>query len=296
LLDTVCTITVYGTQDHSLLDGAFELLAEYEALLSVTVEGSDVWRINHAGGAPVTVAPQTLELIRLGIEYGAVSDGKFDITIGKLSTLWDFTGHSGVPSGTELENARDTVDYRQIVIDGNTVRLTNPEARIDLGGIAKGYIVDRLADFLRESGVAGAIIDLGGDIAVIGEKPDGTPWRIGVRQPFGGLNDLLGLVEIGETSVVSAGVYERMFEENGVIYHHILDPDTGMPVKSDVISVTVMTESTVIGDIVSTIILLVGSERADGIFNQTPGFIGALLVLETGELVEYGDIDFQARW
>jgi thiamine biosynthesis lipoprotein len=294
LLDTVCTITVFGARDRSLLNDAFELCAEYEALFSVTIEGSDVWRINHAGGAPVAVATQTLEVIRLGIEYGELSGGLFDITIGRLSSLWDFTGRSGVPSEAELEFARNTVDYRRIIIEGHTVRLEDPEARIDLGGIAKGYIAGRLADFLRERGVAGAIVDLGGDVAVVGEKPDGTPWRIGIRQPFGARSELLGAVDTGEASIVSSGIYERMFEEHGVKYHHILDPFTGMPVISDIISVTMITESSVIGDIISTIILLTGSGRATELLSLTPGFIGALLVLESGELIEIGDIAFHA--
>jgi thiamine biosynthesis lipoprotein len=259
LLDTVCTITVYGARGKAILDEAFDLCAEYEALLSVTIEGSDVWRINHAGGEPVAVAPQTLEVIKLGIEYGELSGGMFDITIGRLSSLWDFSGNSGVPSEADLELARYTVDYRQIMIEGDTVRLGDPEARLDLGGIAKGYIAGRLADFLRGSGVSGAIIDLGGDVAIVGAKPDGTHWRIGVRQPFGARNELLGAVDTGEASIVSSGIYERLFEENGVIYHHILDPFTGMPAISDVISVTVLTESSVIGDIISTIVLLAGA-------------------------------------
>jgi len=293
LLDTLCTITIFGASDRSVLDEAFDLCAEYEALLSITIEGSDVWRINHAGGAPVEVAPPTLEIIRLGMEYGELTGGMFDITIGRLSSLWDFSGRSGVPSESELVFASGTADFGRIVIEGNTVQLADPDAWIDLGGIAKGYIADRLADFLRSRGVLGAIIDLGGDVAVVGEKPDGTPWRIGVRQPFGARNELLGVVETGEASVVSSGVYERMFEENGVVYHHILDPGTGMPVSSGVISATVVTESSVVGDILSTIILLVGSEKAAGLFSQTPGFIGALLVLEDGELLEFGDIDFR---
>jgi len=292
LMDTVCTITLYGTSDRALLNEAFDLCAEYEAILSVTVEGSDIWRINHAGGTPVTIMPQTAELIRLGVFYGELSGGKFDITIGRLSALWDFTGESGIPSSENIESARDTVDFRKISFDGNTVQLSDPDARIDLGGIAKGYIADRVADFLKAQGVHGAVIDLGGDIAVVGSKPDGTPWRIGVRQPFGGYSELLGAVELDESSIVSSGTYERQFEENGIIYHHILDPKTGMPVDSDVISVTLVAESALTGDIVSTIVILAGSDSAADLFSMTPGFVGALLVLDSGELLEYGDIVF----
>ena len=290
LLDTICSITVFGTSDQSILDEAFDLCAEYEALLSISYDGSDIWRINHAGGSPVTVADQTLELIKLGVEYGGVSGGMFDITIGRLSTLWDFTGLSGVPSGPDLDFARSTVDYKQIIINGNTVRLINEEAWIDLGGVAKGYIAGKVADFLRDRGVAGAVVDFGGDIAIVGGKPDGEPWRVGIRKPFGERSELLGAVELGEATIVSSGVYERMFEDNGIFYHHILDPGTGMPVRSDVVSATVIIESAVLGDIMSTIALLVGCEQAEGLLKRAPGFIGALLVLDNGELVQYGDV------
>ena len=290
LLGTVCTISVFATQGRPLLNEAFKLCAEYEAMFSMSIEGSDIWRINHAGGDPVAVSPETVALLKLGMEYGEFSGGKFDITVGRLSDLWDFTGESGVPPEADIAFARDTVDFRGILIDGNTVRLTDPEAWIDAGGVAKGYIADRLADFLKERGAGGAVIELGGDIYLVGAKPDGSLWRVGVRKPFGELRDLLGVLEFGEVSVVSSGIYERMFEENGVIYHHILDPDTGMPVKSDVISATLVTEVSVVGDILSTIVILAGSEAAFELLDRAPGFIGAVLILDNGEILQYGDV------
>jgi len=268
------------------------MCAEYEALLSITLEGSDVWRINHAGGAPVEVSPQTIELIRTGLEFGEISGGLFDVTIGRLSRLWDFSGNPSVPGANELEAARSTVDYRQIVVNTDTVRMGDPEAWIDLGGIAKGYIAGCIAGFLIGRGVTGAVVDLGGDVAIVGGKPDGSPWKVGVRRPFGERSELLGAIETGEASIVTSGVYERGFEENGVRYHHILDPNTGMPVDSDVVSVTVVAENAMLGDVMSTIIMLVGSENALDTLGQTPGFFGALLVLKSGELLQLGEIKF----
>jgi len=276
-----------------MLVEALDLCAEYEAMFSISVEGSDVWRINHAGGTPVAVSPQTASLLRLGVEYGEFSGGKFDITVGRLSTLWDYTGESGVPAEEDIAFARGTVDFRGILVDGNTVQLSDPEAWIDLGAIAKGYIADQLADFLKTRGVTGAVVELGGDISTVGAKPDGSPWRIGVRQPFGGLRDLLGVVELGESAIVSSGIYERMFEENGIIYHHILDPGTGMPARTDVVSATLVTDSAVVGDILSTIVILVGSEAAAELLSQAPGFIGMVLALQNGDLLQYGEIGFQ---
>ena len=293
LLDTYCTITIYGTHDPELLDEAFGLCAEYEALFSITIENSDIWRINHAGGAPVAVAPQTCELIKAGMDFGELSGGMFDITIGRISTMWDFSGDPQVPAQEELDAMLRTVDFRKIIIGGDTVRLADPEAWIDLGGIAKGYIADRLASFLRENGIKNAVIDLGGDIAVIGKKPDGNPWMIGVKQPFGDRNDLLGIVKTAEASIVTSGIYERQFVEDGIQYHHILDPYTGMPSRSDVIGATIMAESAAAGDALSTIAVLKGSKKAADLLSNAQGFIGALLVLENGELLQIGDIDFE---
>ena len=293
MLDTLCSITIYDPPDEAILKEALDLCAEYEALFSITAEGSDVWRINHAGGEPIEVAPQTAELIRAGLEFGELSGGMFDITIGRLSTLWDFTGRSGVPAEADIASALASVDYRQVSVINNTVQISDPEAWIDLGGIAKGYLADKAADFLKERGVRSAVIDLGGNIVTVGQKSDGSVWRVGVTKPFGERSDLIGIIEAGESSIVSAGVYERQFVENGVRYHHILDPYTGMPVISDVVSATVVSDSSTNGDALSTTLVLLGSESAEATINRVFGVIGALLVLDSGEILRYGDIVFK---
>jgi len=298
LLDTYCTITIHGKVDSDLLNEAFELCEEYEALFSITMENSDVWRINHAGGEPVSVDLRTIEVIKSGLEFGELSDGMFDITIGRLSRLWDFssklydpTSHQLlIPSEADIAEALKTVDYTQIHIDGDTVRLINPHAWIDLGAIAKGYIGDKIAEFLLKRGVTGALIDLGGDVVAVGNRQDGSNWRVGVREPFGDSNGLLGVLEISGASVVSSGTYERRFEKDGKNYHHILDPNTGMPVTSDVISATVVTENALIGEGLSTIAVLMGSEKVRELYRRVPGLIGAVFVLENGEVLMFGDI------
>ena len=301
LLDTFCTITIYDPQAEALLEEALDICERYEAMLSISTQGSDVWRVNHAGGEPVVVSQETVELITAGIMYGKLSGGLFDITIGRLSSLWDFTGQSGVPSDSEIAAAQATVDYTQVRIDGDTVQLLNPEAWIDLGGVAKGYIADKIAEYLREKGVGAAVIDLGGNIVAVGEKPDRSTWRFGIAKPFSERNDLLGVIKTGEASVVSAGVYERQFESGGVRYHHILNPFTGMPVNSDTLAATVVSTRSLDGDALSTIIILMGAgdkSRANeyvggsltDLLDKTPGFAGALFVLESGEIRTLGDI------
>ncbi|MDR0489820.1 MAG: FAD:protein FMN transferase [Oscillospiraceae bacterium] len=294
LLDTVCTITVYRNKDAMALSGALDLCGEYEALFSRTLEGSDIWRINHAGGEPVTVAPQTADVVRLALELGNYSGGMFDITIGRLCALWDFNRNPAVPSEADLNAALKTVDYRQVIVADNTVQLMNPETWLDLGGVAKGYIADQAAAFLKERGVKGAVIDLGGNIVVVGEKPDGSAWRVGVRQPLEHSKEITGALTIGAASVVTSGVYERQFIEDGVMYHHILDPVNGKPAITDVVSATVVTENSAIGDVMSTILILAGSKKAPGLLEHVEGLYGAMLMLDSGELVQYGNIDFDA--
>ena len=295
LLDTVCTITIYDPNiDKGLLSEALDLCAEYESLLSRTLEGSDIWRVNQAGNEPVKVDARTAALIKTGLKYGDFSGGLFDISIGRLCALWDFGGNPAVPSPTQLAAAQATVDYRQVSVNGDTVQLANAETWLDLGGIAKGYIADQVTAFLKERGVKSAVIDLGGNIVAVGAKPDGSPWRIGIEQPFSERSEIIGALSTGAASIVTSGIYERQFTENGVLYHHILDPASGLPAKSDVISATVITESSTVGDALSTIIILAGSENAAALLEQSPGFMGALLMLESGELLQYGELDFQS--
>jgi len=281
-----------------LLDEAFKLCEEYEALFSITVEGSDVWRINHAGGEPVTVDPRTIELIKSGLEFGELTDGMFDITIGRLSRLWDFSRIGDntlslepfVPSEAELEAARLTVDHRQVRIAGDTVQLIDMDAWIDLGAIAKGYIGDKVAEFLTERGVDGALINLGGDVITVGNRSNGNPWRIALQKPYGDEGERLGVFEVTGLSVISSGIYERQFVKDGIRYHHILDPNTGLPVSSDVVSATVLSSSALVGEGLSTAAVLMGSERVQELFDRAPGFVGAALVLEDGEVLTFGDV------
>jgi len=292
-LTTYCTITIHGSDDNNLLEQAFELLEELETLLSMTIPGSDIYRINNASGEPVSVDARTIEVIRAGIEFGVISDGMFDITIGHLSRLWDFGNENRIPQQDEITEAVSTVDYREIIIYGDTVQLLNPDAWIDLGAIAKGFIADEIAGFLTANGITSAFIDIGGDITTIGNRYDGRAWRIAVRDPFGvSYDDWVGVMEITNSSVAGSGTYARDFEYDGVHYHHILDTSTGMPVISDVVSATVVAENGLTAEGLSTIAILAGNDSAGSIFESVSGFIGAVLVLDGGEVLVFGDISF----
>ncbi len=282
--DTVVQVEAWGA-DREILDRCEELCAYYENLLSPSIEESEIYKINQSHGLPVSVSDETAELLRLGTHYGELSGGKFDITIASASDLWDFTGgtNGSIPDSSALEEAVSHIDYRCIQIDGNTVTLTDPEAKIDLGGIAKGYIADRLKDYLTDAGVSHALINLGGNVLTLGGRYDGSDFRIGIQKPFSGDGTVLGTVSVSDSSVVSSGDYERYFEKDGAIYHHILDPDTGYPVQNDLDQVTIISDRSVDGDALSTTCYALGLEDGMKLIRSMEE-IEAVFVTKDGEL------------
>lgn len=281
--DTVVTITAYAPQDT--VDEAMKIIAGYEAVLSRTVEGSDVWTLNHADGNPVEVHPETAALLRLAVEIGEQSGGAFDITIAPVSALWDFTADDpSVPDREALRSAASRVDYRNIEIDGNTVTLKNG-AEIDLGGIAKGYIADCVAAYLREQGVAGACINMGGNVVTIGAKQDGSSWTIGIRDPNGTPEQSEEVLKLNDTAIVTSGTYERFFELDGVRYHHILEPKTGMPVSNGLASVTIIGTRSDLCDALSTACFVLGEERSKGLLDRYG--VRAIFLYSDGTRIAY---------
>ena len=258
-LDTVITLTAY-VDDAAVLQDALKECGRYEALLSRTVEGSDVWRVNHAGGAPVRVSEETIGIIETARQVSALSGGAFDITIAPASTLWDFTsGAKVLPDAEALDEAAARVDYQQVIVDGDEVTL--PEGMmIDLGGIAKGYIADAVKQYLIGRGVRSAILSFGGNIVAIGEKPDGSPWKVGIQDIDKPTGEFMLVARNNGGSTVTSGIYERGFELDGVYYHHILDPRTGWPVQNELASVTIISESSMWGDALATAAFALGTE------------------------------------
>lgn len=283
ILNTVCTVTVYDKKEEKFLDGALQLCRNYEQMFSKTISGSDIDRINQSAPESVEVSPETAELLQLAVHYGEITKGMFDVTTGKLSTLWDFQSETPrVPSEEEIKQAVDGVDYRQIVVEGTRAALLQPDAEIDLGGIAKGYIADRLADYLRSNGVEKAVINLGGNILTLGSKSDTEKWKIGIQQPFAETDKVIGYVEVDERSVVTSGIYERSFVVDGKRYHHVLNPFTGYPVENDLSAVVVISKQSVQGDALSTSCLLLGREKGMKLIENTPQ-TEAIFISKDGE-------------
>lgn len=304
--DTVCSITVYDMEEMgeeqavSAIDEAFRLCSRYESLLSRTKEGTDIYRINHARGQSVECDPETVEVIRKGLYYSALSDGAFDITIGKVTDLWDFHAEDPVvPSDASVAEAVSGVDYQKVLIEGNTVTLTDPDAHIDLGGIAKGYIADKVGEKLEECGVTSAIISLGGNIVCIGGKPEGkeqAPFRIGIEKPYSMQAEIVGIVRAQDETVVTSGVYQRYFDKDGIRYHHILDASTGYPAQSDVVGVTLKAAKgkSADCDALATIFLILGEEKGLEMAKKTDG-IEAFFITEDGRFVSTDGIGFEPQ-
>jgi len=265
LLNTVSTITVYnmnGKKAQEIIDECFSLCRDYENMLSKTIKTSDVSRINSSGGKAVEVNSETAELINLAVNYSRLSNGKFDITVNSAAELWDFTGENPhIPTDSEIDEALEKINYKNINVEGNTVFLNGNGTSIDLGGIAKGYIGDRARDFPMENGVEKAIINLGGNILVITPEGDKKGATIGIQEPFAQQGKLLGTVNIKNGTVVTSGIYERYFEENGKIYHHILDTSTARPVENDLYSVTIIAENSADADALSTACFALGIDE-----------------------------------
>ncbi len=271
--DTVVTLSGYCTKD--ILTDALTECGRYEKLLSRTAEGSDVWNINNAHGSQVAVSPHTTEILKLAVNISNASGGAFDVTIAPASELWDFSAaEPSVPDEAALSAAAEKIDYRKIYISGNTVTLPDGMA-IDLGGIAKGYIADRIAEYLSGRGVECAVINLGGNIVMVGQKPDGKSWSIGIQDPEGATGNHLTEIKTTGGAAVTSGTYERGFDLDGVRYHHILDTRTGWPIQNGIASLTVFTKSSALADALSTACFALGIEKgslllaeydADGVF------------------------------
>lgn len=295
-LNTVVTLTIYDSTDTTILEKAFEICDYYENLYSRTKETSELYKLNHrlleeSNENSYVISQELYDLIGAGLEYGTLSKGNFDITIAPISSLWDFTSSdSSVPNTTDIENALSFVNYKDITLSENKITLKEGMA-IDLGAIAKGYIADRIKDFLLSQGVKSAMINLGGNVLCVGEKPDSSPFRIGIQKPFADRNETISVMEIKDKSVVSSGIYERYIMEDDVLYHHILNPKTGYPYNNDLISVTIISNDSVDGDGLSTSCFALGLEDGMALVNSLED-VQAVFITSDYEL-HYSDNFFE---
>ena len=303
-LNTAVQITIYDSQDKALLDDCLALCDKYELIFSRTNKKSELYKLNHRKDVsdedfntdgqttpyPVSgtadtwhISEDLAALLSEGLDITRESDGAFDIAIAPLTSLWDFTAEDPkVPDDAAIQKALPLCSSDGVTIDGQDITLPSDDIQFDVGAIAKGYIADRLKDFLVKKGVKSAIINLGGNVLCIGSKPDGTPFKIGIQKPFADRNETEAVMDITGKSVVSSGIYERCFKQDGKLYHHILNPQTGYPYDNGLISVTIISDQSVDGDALSTTCFALGLE--DGLkFAEKKG-VQAVFITEDYEL------------
>ncbi len=264
-MSTPVSITIYDGGNENILDKAFKKVEEVEDLVSINKENTEISELNkNAGVGKVKLSDISYDILKKGLEYSKLSNGSYDITIGPLVKLWNIGFEDAkVPSQDEINEIIDNIDYNNIEINDSTkeVFLTKKGMEIDLGSIAKGYIADEIANILKQEGVHRAIIDLGGNIYALGSKSSDSNWKIGIQNPFNDRGEVVGGIEVSNKTVVTSGIYERFIEEDGVKYHHILNPKTGYPYETDVAGVSIITDKSIDADALSTLTFTKGLEK-----------------------------------
>lgn len=286
-MDTYMTITAYGEEAQSALEAAEECIHALEGLWSVTDAESEIYALNHAGGAAVPISADTEAILRFALEMAERTQGRFDPTIYPLLTAWGFTtGSYQVPAPEEIAALLPLVGYGQISLSGGEASL--PEGvEVDLGAIGKGYAGDEAVAVLRQYGVSCALLNLGGGVQVIGARPDGNPWRVGVLMPF--TQENFCVLEAEDCAVITSGDYQRYFTaEDGTLYGHILDPDTGYPAQSGLTSVTIVGAEGKACDALSTALFVMGLDGAIEHWRAHDDFEMLLLTDENGVYITEG--------
>lgn len=291
-MDTKMTVKVYGEGAPEAAREAKERLLALDALWSATREGSDVARLNGGAGEAIALSPKTMRLLRMSEEVREETKGALDVTLAPLLQLWGFTGGvHHVPTAEEIEAARALTGAGKLKLDeaAGTARLEKGSS-VELGAVAKGYAGELVAAELKSRGVRSALLDLGGNIETVGAHEGGTPWRVGLRNPFGGA--LLGTVEVADAAVVTSAIDQRFFtDEAGNRYWHILDPATGKPAASGLASATVIASSGGRADALSTALFVMGAERAAAFWRERQDFEMVLVGMDGHVWITEGLLD-----
>ncbi len=287
--NTLVTLQAFGDKRTCLaaFDAARSASRRFERLFSRTLPHSDIARLNAADGSAVEITPETADLLEHALFYCEDSCGRFDVTMGAAVRLWDLR-RGIVPSRDALDEALAHVDWRSLHVRRESGRafaqLDDPRAAVDVGGIAKGWIADELTRIMCARGLSDFIVNLGGNVVAHGEKPGGAPWNVGIQDPRA-KNALVGAMPLRDASAVTSGIYERCCEMDGVLYHHILSPETGMPVQTDVAGVTVVADRSIDAEGYSTTLLALGVERGLAFVRERPAIRQAVFVTREGQVI-----------
>lgn len=284
-LDTAITLKVYGSKRDEVLKKLEDKINELDDMLSTGKETSEVSRLNRGGEA--VLSPTMANLVKRSLDIYKKTDGLFDITIYPLMELWGFpTKNYRVPSEKEIEEKLKLVGSDKIDFNEETRKISfkNKGMEIDFGGIGKGYITDELVKILTDEKVESAIINLGGNVFGFRKKPDGSLWNIAIRDP-NEPDKYMAAIRLEDSAVITSGGYERYFEENGIIYHHILDPRTGKPSESDLKSVSIISKDGTLADALSTSLFIMGEEKAIGYWKENGSNFDILLMTNDNRLL-----------
>lgn len=277
-LDTIVQITLYDSNSTDILNHCFDICNEFELIFSATNQKSELYKINHSENKlqEQTISDDLYQVIKAGLEYSQLSNGSFDITIGSISSLWDFKAETPVlPDQNLIQANLQNVSYQNIKLTQNKITYLNKETMIDLGAIAKGYIADKIKEYLLEENVKSALINLGGNVLCVGNK-DNEKFTIGLTDPLETSQSILTL-EIDDLSIVTSGTYQRYFELDGKQYHHILNPHTGYSYENDLSSVTIISKTSLQGDALSTVCFSLGKEKGIELLNSMDDVYGCFI-------------------
>jgi len=291
-MGTIIKQRVYGKNARTVADEVTEALNSIEKKLSVNLEGSEIDRLNkNAGKSYVTLSEDTCFVLEKSLYYSRLSDGRFNPMVGPLVKAWGInTDKQRVPEQTEIADILKLVDVNDILLDKKSSRcmLAKEGQLLDLGGIVKGYAGDVAAEIYKRKGIESAYINLGGNVVVVGNKPDGTPWEIGIQDPRDVKGSIIGTVNITDQAVVTSGDYERFFEKDNIRYHHIIDPKTGYPADSGLMSVTVIMDASIDADALSTAAFVLGLDKGMKLIEDIKGAEGIFITTDKKIYVTVG--------
>lgn len=275
VMGTIVRQRIYHENAEDISSQVIERIREIEAAMTINKAGGEVNRLNSSSGSDfVNLSEDTLFVLNKAKEISQLSEGAFDVTVGPLVKEWDFLGDNPtIPTKERIDSLLKLVNYNDIIIDRSNSRakLEQKDQIVDLGGIAKGFAGDEAIEVYVDNGVKSAFISLGGNIVALGGKPDGSPWKIGIRDPRGQEGSYIGIVSIKDKAVVSSGDYERYFERDGIRYHHILNPKTGYPADTELIGTTVISDFSIDADGLSTATFILGLEKGMDLINKLNG-------------------------
>lgn len=262
LMDTLVQMRAHGENAEIAVKESMKRIEEIEDLMSKTIELSDIYKLNNNPNTEIKINEQTLSVLIKAKEYAKITEGDFDPTIGALVELWGIgSENASVPAQSDIEETLSNIGYQYLKLYKNSAEITRSHVKLDLGGIAKGYAAEEVKKVVQKYEIKHAFVNLGGNVLVIGDKVDGSPWKIGIQDPREGRGNVMAIIDAVDLTIVTSGNYERYFEEDGKLYHHIIDPKTGYPAENNLLSVSIISKNSFDADALSTAVYVMGLER-----------------------------------